>query len=170
MDSDSREDKAGFDLSAIRVNKLIQYELDKGILPNNIVIGGFSQGGALALHVSLRSTYKLGGCIALSTWLPLHKEYPAALSNIAVNLPILQVHGDEDMVVSHQWGRSSHDLLKTFITTPSPTFITIEVYYILLRVLYHIFLYYMHFFYLHAYTKLILILYTIDALTGYGSL
>ena len=131
MDSDSREDKAGFDLSAIRVNKLIQYEIDKGILPNNIIIGGFSQGGALALHVSLRSTYKLGGCIALSTWLPLHKEYPPALSNIAVNLPILQVHGDEDMVVSHQWGRSSHDLLKTLITTFPPTFITIEVNYTL---------------------------------------
>lgn len=126
LDMESPEDKEGFTQSAERVNHIIQQELDKGIPPNKIVVAGFSQGGALALHVALRSSHTLGGCIALSTWVPFRKEYPAALSSTAENLRVLQVHGDEDMVVSHRWGEGSHQLLKTMIKEPVPEFMTIE--------------------------------------------
>lgn len=91
------------------------------------MIAGFSQGGALALHTSLRSQYTLGGCLALSTWLPLGSHYPDALSTANANLKILQIHGDEDRVVSHQWGEKSHEKLKTLISAPVPEFLTIEV-------------------------------------------
>jgi predicted esterase len=43
-----------------------------------IVLGGFSQGGALALYSGLTGKYKLAGIIGLSCWLPLHKSFPAA--------------------------------------------------------------------------------------------
>jgi lysophospholipase-2 len=91
LDSESPEDRAGFEESATRVNRLIQAELDKGIPSNKIVIGGFSQGGALALHVALRSQQSFAACVALSSWVPLRKDYPAALSPAASKLPILQV-------------------------------------------------------------------------------
>ena len=39
-------------------------------------LGGFSQGGALALYVSLTCGKPLGGVVALSCWLPLHKQVP----------------------------------------------------------------------------------------------
>jgi len=91
-----------------------------------IIVGGFSQGGALALHVAMRSVHPLAACIAFSTWLPLRAEYPAAASTHANTLPMLQVHGDADMVVGYKWGMESHKLLKTMVTSPEPQFHTIE--------------------------------------------
>jgi len=91
LDMEAAEDKKGFDESAARVNSLIQAEIDKGVAPSKILVGGFSQGGALALHVSLRSPLALAGCVALSTWLPMRADFPAALSSPAKTLPVLQV-------------------------------------------------------------------------------
>lgn len=87
----SDEDSKGFEESAERVNRIIQSEIDGGISPSKILIGGFSQGGALALHVSLRSKYPLAGCVGLSTWVPLRKDYPNSLSESAKSIPIIQV-------------------------------------------------------------------------------
>lgn len=86
-----KEDRAGFDESAARVNAIIQREIDGGIKPARIIVAGFSQGGAVAFHTALRSTHALGGCVALSTWVPLRADYPAALSEAAKGLKILQV-------------------------------------------------------------------------------
>ncbi len=92
LDPESEEDRAGLEESAARVEALVAAELARGLAPERIIIGGFSQGGALALHYSLRSTRRLGGCVALSTWLPLRGDYPAAASEEAKNhLDILQV-------------------------------------------------------------------------------
>ena len=115
------------DASAERINRIIQQEIDSGVAPNKIVVAGFSQGGALALHTALRSQHSLGGCIALSTWVPFASEYPTSLSPAAANLKILQVHGDEDQVVGYEWGSRSHQLLKSMFTEPAPVFLTIEV-------------------------------------------
>ena len=92
-----------------------------------IVLAGFSQGGAVALDASLRSIHKLGGCIALSTWLPLRQQYPSSLGPHAASLRLLQVHGDEDSVVHYSWGKMSFDLLRSFITDSdrAPAFVTI---------------------------------------------
>ena len=43
------------------------------------------------LHTALRSPHTLGGCVALSTWLPLRSDFPEALSGSAKELKILQV-------------------------------------------------------------------------------
>lgn len=91
LDMQSAEDEKGFVDSASRIDEIIQTEVDKGVSSRNIIIGGFSQGGALALHVSLRSKHSLGGCIALSTWLPLRNDYPTQLSAASMELNILQV-------------------------------------------------------------------------------
>eukprot|EP00981_Chlorochromonas_danica_P003411 scaffold651_cov174-Ochromonas_danica.AAC.20 len=127
-DNTSPEDVEGFNESSTRINQIIQKEIDQGVSPQQIVVAGFSQGGALAFHVALRSNHVLGGVVALSTWVPFAKDYPAKLSDNARQLKILQVHGDEDQVVSYQWGQLSHNLLKSVITEAAvpPAFITIE--------------------------------------------
>lgn len=129
LDHDAQEDKDGFTHSAERVNRLIQNEVDNnGVDGSKIVIGGFSQGGALALHVALRHpTVSFAGCVALSTWLPLRHDYPSSLSEKAKGLPILQVHGSADNIVGHHWGEESHNLLKTLVVAPEPRFLTIQV-------------------------------------------
>lgn len=126
LDESAPEDAKGFASSADRINRIIQEEVDKGVAPSKIVIAGFSQGGALALHTALRSPHSLGGIVALSTWLPLRADYPEKLSGAASSIPILQIHGDEDQVVGHIWGSHSHTLLKSLIPSPAPQFITIE--------------------------------------------
>jgi predicted esterase len=91
LSMDAKEDRDGFNLAAKRANAIIQAEIDKGIPASKIAIGGFSQGGALALHVTLRSPNAYAGCVALSTWLPLRDDYPEALSTAAKTMPIFQV-------------------------------------------------------------------------------
>ena len=107
LDIDSKEDFAGFNDSATRINSIIQAEVDKGIASSKILVAGFSQGGALALHVALRHPLQLAGCVALSTWLPLNEEYPAALSSSAANLHILQVSYCTYTISCHNNARST---------------------------------------------------------------
>ena len=71
LDMESNEDRNGFDESRSRIEKLIDTEIEKQIDARKIIVGGFSQGGALALHTGLRYKHTLGGIVALSTWLPL---------------------------------------------------------------------------------------------------
>src|SRR4051812_347348 len=60
----SREDDAGLRDSESLVQQYISKELDAGISSNRIVLAGFSQGGALALHAGLRYSQTLAGIMA----------------------------------------------------------------------------------------------------------
>ena len=62
------------------VKSLIDEEA-KTISTERIVIGGFSQGGAVALFTSLTNNIKLGGVLAFSTWLPLHNKVLVSIVN-----------------------------------------------------------------------------------------
>lgn len=53
---------------------MINNEIRAGIPADRIILGGFSQGGALALYSALTYPEKLGGVIGLSCWLPLHSR------------------------------------------------------------------------------------------------
>ena len=88
------EDEAGIKKASEYIVSLIEAEISAGISSANIILGGFSQGGALSLYISLNTKYKLGGCIALSCWLPLHKQLASLDPNALVNkdIPFLQVN------------------------------------------------------------------------------
>lgn len=60
--------------SSRQINELISAEVDAGIDSKRIVVGGFSQGGALALLTGLTTERQLAGVIALSCWLPLRMK------------------------------------------------------------------------------------------------
>jgi lysophospholipase I len=57
--------------TASQIDELITAEVDQGIDPSRIVLGGFSQGGAMSLLTGLTTKHKLGGIVVLSGWLPL---------------------------------------------------------------------------------------------------
>ena len=61
-------------LSSI-VQDLIAKEVSEGIPPERIVIGGFSQGGSLALYTAFGTDTKIAGLLLLSSWMPLHKQF-----------------------------------------------------------------------------------------------
>lgn len=58
-------------------------------------------------------TYKkpLAGILALSTYLPLHKHFPEALTDANKNTPLLMCHGERDEVVKYEWAQKSHHIL-----------------------------------------------------------
>ncbi|HYN53399.1 MAG TPA: alpha/beta fold hydrolase [Methylotenera sp.] len=96
----SKEDDAGIRNSENYINTLIQLEIDKGIAAEKIVIAGFSQGGALALHTALRYPKKLAGVLALSTYLPLKSTLAAEANTANAKLPIFMAHGIFDDVIT----------------------------------------------------------------------
>lgn len=62
-------DPEGVDESISYVNNLIEQEVEGGIPHERILVGGFSQGGHIALRTALQHNSKLAGCVAMSTWL-----------------------------------------------------------------------------------------------------
>lgn len=57
------------------VTQLIKNEIDSGIPSENIIIGGFSQGGVVSLYNLLTTDFKLGGAIILSGYLSMAEEF-----------------------------------------------------------------------------------------------
>jgi len=81
---------------AAEIEALIEQQIHAGILPANIILAGFSQGGAMALYTALTSKKTLGGVIGLSTFLPVAAELAAATHH---KLPAFIAHGTADDVV-----------------------------------------------------------------------
>ena len=108
LEADSRVDEAGIHKGIARIDRIVQEEVSKGVDRNRIVVGGFSQGGALALRYALEEG-NVGGVVGLSCWLPGGKD---KVGN-ARRLPkVLMCHGDEDMVVRFKYGKKTADVLK----------------------------------------------------------
>lgn len=94
-----RVDSAGVENSARIVAGLIAAQRDRGIAAQRIVLAGFSQGGAIALHAGLRHPERLAGIMALSTYLAVPDGLAAAVSDANRELPIFLAHGSQDPVV-----------------------------------------------------------------------
>lgn len=101
------EDEAGIRASQAEIEKLLAREVERGIRAGRIVLAGFSQGGALALHTALRHTEPLAGVVALSTWLPLAARLPAERSAANAAVPIFMAHGTQDPMVPPALARAS---------------------------------------------------------------
>ena len=94
-----REDEAGVRQSARQVEALLARERQRGIAPGRIVVAGFSQGGAMALHVGLRHPDRLAGILALSCYLPLANALDTELSPANRDVPIFWAHGQHDPMI-----------------------------------------------------------------------
>jgi phospholipase/carboxylesterase len=108
----SAEDEAGIRESEAIVRGHIDREVAAGITAENIVVAGFSQGGAMALHSGLRYPSRLGGILALSTYLPLRDSIAKEADEANRHTPIFMAHGSRDQVVPEIAGKLSHDLLE----------------------------------------------------------
>ncbi|KAI1645855.1 Phospholipase/carboxylesterase [Daldinia loculata] len=108
------QDENGIMQSREYFHGLIQAEIDSGILPNRIVLGGFSQGAAMSLFTGLTAKFKLAGIVSLSGYLPLESKLDDLLKENDHNhqTPILMCHGDEDGVVPTNLGKMSYESLK----------------------------------------------------------
>jgi len=113
IDRRSAEDSKGITESADAIGGLIHREHARGIGSDRILVAGFSQGGAMALHLATHHPDKFAGVIALSCYLPLARD-PARLRNGAnQGTPIYMAHGTQDPVVPLALGDESRQLLTT---------------------------------------------------------
>ncbi|KAF3822461.1 hypothetical protein GH733_007835 [Mirounga leonina] len=127
LSPDSQEDEPGIKQAAENVKALIEQEVKNGIPSNRIVLGGFSQGGALSLYTALTTQQKLAGVTALSCWLPLQASFPQGpISGINRDISILQCHGDCDPLVPLMFASLTAEKLKTLVNPVNVTFKTYE--------------------------------------------
>ncbi len=109
FDSAGRADSDGIRESSRMLDGLVAREIERGVDAGRIVVAGFSQGGAVAIQTMLRTPHRIGGMMALSTYLALPGELEHA--SVRKDLPIFMAHGSFDNVLPMQWGRDSADKL-----------------------------------------------------------
>jgi phospholipase/carboxylesterase len=112
LTAEGRADEPGLRASVASVEALVAAERAQGIEPARIVIAGFSQGAALALHVALRHPEPLAGILALSAYLPLQALLADELSGANRATPILMCHGLYDPVLPPALGLAACNWLR----------------------------------------------------------
>lgn len=95
------DDVEGIERSEAQVRALIDLEVERGVPPERIVVGGFSQGGAMALQAALRHPQRLAGVMVLSAYLLLADRVEAEAAEANRDLPIFMAHGMYDPVVPY---------------------------------------------------------------------
>ncbi|XP_039968455.1 lysophospholipase-like protein 1 isoform X1 [Bactrocera tryoni] len=109
------ENRESLSLMYKKMNDLIQNEVDLGVLPNRIIIGGFSMGGALALHIGYHLNCSLAGIFACSSFLNRDSIIYETLEQKIVaenNFPELRMyHGAKDELVPLYWGKETFEKL-----------------------------------------------------------
>jgi phospholipase/carboxylesterase len=99
VDAGMREDEAGIRESAAMIRGLIDSESARGVASKRIVLAGFSQGGAIALHTALREPRPLAGVLALSTYLPLAATLAGERDPANDAVSIWMAHGSADPMI-----------------------------------------------------------------------
>jgi phospholipase/carboxylesterase len=112
LEEHGRADEAGLRASAAEIEALIAREVNGGIPSERIVVAGFSQGGALALHTGLRHTTRLAGIVALSAYLPLRSKVGAERDAANSSTPVFIAHGRLDPVLAFAAGERARDELQ----------------------------------------------------------
>jgi phospholipase/carboxylesterase len=112
IDRRSTEDFKGIGQSADAIGGLIHREHARGVSSERIALAGFSQGGAMALHLATRHPDKFAGVIALSCYLPLSRDLDKVRNSPNLSTPIFMAHGTQDPVVPFALGAESRTLLE----------------------------------------------------------
>jgi len=108
-----REDERGVRASQVSIEALIAREKKRGTKAERLVLAGFSQGGAIALHTGLRHPERIAGIMALSTYVPVGEKLSAEASTANRRVPIFMAHGTHDPVIPLNRAEQSRALLES---------------------------------------------------------
>jgi phospholipase/carboxylesterase len=106
------EDEASVRASQARIEVLMARERQRGTNADRLVLAGFSQGGAIALHTGLRHRERLAGIMALSCYLPIADKLAAEAHAANRDVPIFMAHGVLDPIVPLARAAQSRELLE----------------------------------------------------------
>lgn len=104
-------DEAGMRDSQTRIEALLEREAQRGVPPENTVMAGFSQGGAIALQTALAYPQKLAGIMGLSCYLPLQDGFENYCSEENQATSVFLGHGSMDPVLPQALGENARDFL-----------------------------------------------------------
>jgi predicted esterase len=112
------DDRDNILASAEYIRDIVYRLVREGVPPKRIVLGGFSQGGAVALTCAVHALdgVAVGGVVALSTYLPMHDEYLTGalrVSSTAKDISFFLAHGDADPVLDVSLGKTTEATLWT---------------------------------------------------------
>jgi len=107
------EDEDGLFAAVKQINNLVDAEIEAGIPPHRIIVGGLSQGAALSVLTGLTTERKLGGIFALSGYVPLRAKAKSICTPLFPSIPLFFTHGTTDRQVNYKFAL---DAAKTFAT------------------------------------------------------
>lgn len=108
---DAMQDESGIRQSQKYTLALIEREIERGINSKNIILAGFSQGGAIALHTALRYEKPLAGIMGLSAYLPLVDTVEKEINDANRNTNIFLAHGKYDPIIPFQLASNTNAFL-----------------------------------------------------------
>ncbi len=103
----TKEDSAGVQNSEATIANIIKHQIDMGIASEKIILGGFSQGAAMALHTGLYYPSTLAAIVAFSGYLPLKSDFDENSSVANKNTEVFMGHGMFDPVVPYNVGQAT---------------------------------------------------------------
>jgi phospholipase/carboxylesterase len=106
------EDEAGVRASQKLLEELVAAEKKRGFKADQIVLAGFSQGGAIVLQTALRYPERLAGIMALSSYVPLAGTLEKEASAANKDIPIFMAHGQFDDLIPIDRAKRSREMLE----------------------------------------------------------
>ncbi len=119
MDLERRVDGEGVKNSAENIAALLEEQHHLGIPYEKMILAGFSQGGAIALHLGLRLQQRLAGIMALSTYITMPDALESECSQANAATPIFLAHGSQDPMVPLAASENARQLLRTLGYRPN---------------------------------------------------
>lgn len=111
----AREDTVGF----LQTISIIEQHIDQltneyNIKPENIIVGGFSQGAALSLGASILLKQKVAGFVSLSGFIRIQNKLEERIAEVGsanklpnFNTKIFHGHGTADQVIRYEVGKNA---------------------------------------------------------------
>ncbi len=108
----TKQDVEGVKESYLFLKDIIKKEIEAGADYKDIILAGFSQGGAVALYTALNHLPTLGGVIVLSSYLPINDTITKI--EVDLNMPIFFAYGINDDVVIPEFSERSVEFLQEY--------------------------------------------------------
>src|ERR1041385_7898902 len=105
--------KPGVERSRKLLFELLDAQSQAGFPPDQIVLGGFSQGCLMSLEVGLRYQHRLAGIIGISGYVGDPDKLLQELSPVALQQRVLMTHGLLDPLIPFAIVREQVNLLKS---------------------------------------------------------
>ncbi|XP_022090621.1 lysophospholipase-like protein 1 isoform X1 [Acanthaster planci] len=90
-----------------QLGKLIDAEVAGGIPQNRIILGGFSMGGGMAMHLAYRFHHDAAGVFALSSFLNEDSVVYKVMTSKACLPPLFACQGLRDNLVLSDWSKET---------------------------------------------------------------